>query len=81
MIPIQCIIIFFTLYYFVLSMFGLYRKQETKILKPEKSFAIVVAAHNEETVIGPLLDNLFMLDYPRKYFDVFCFDAVHAGIP
>jgi len=71
MLPIQVIIIFFTFYYFVLSMFGLYRKQETKILKPEKSFAIVVAAHNEETVIGPLLENLFQLDYPKKLYDVF----------
>lgn len=71
MFPIQFIIIFFTFYYFVLSMFGLYRKQEIKILEPEKSFAIVVAAHNEENVIGPLLENLFLLDYPKKYFDVF----------
>lgn len=71
MLPVQFIIIFFTLYYFVLSMFGLYRKQEIKILKPEKTFAIVVAAHNEETVIGPLLENLLLLDYPKEYFDVF----------
>jgi len=71
MVPIQSIIVVFTLYYFILSMFGLYRKQEIKVLKPEKSFAIVVAAHNEETVIGPLVENLLLLDYPRKYFDVF----------
>ncbi|TGE31040.1 glycosyltransferase family 2 protein [Desulfosporosinus sp. Sb-LF] len=71
MLPIQVIIIFLTFYYFVLSMFGLYRKKETKILKPDKNFAIVVAAHNEETVIGPLLENLFQLDYPKKLYDVF----------
>ena len=71
MLPIQFIIIFLTFYYFILSMFGLYRKHERKILKPEKSFAIVVAAHNEETVIGPLLENLQLLDYPKKLFDVF----------
>ena len=64
MLPVQIIIIFLTFYYFVLSMFGLYRKQEMKILTPEKSFAIVVAAHNEEAVIGPLLENLLQLDYP-----------------
>ena len=71
MLPIQFIIIFLTFYYFVLSMFGLYRKQEIKVLTPEKSFAIVVAAHNEETVIGPLLENLFLLDYPKEYYDIF----------
>ena len=71
MVPVQVIIIFLTFYYFILSMFGLYRKQEVKILKPEKSFAIVVAAHNEEAVIGPLLENLLKLDYPKKLYDVF----------
>lgn len=71
MVPIQVVIIFFTFYYFVLSMFGLYRKQENKILSPEKSFAVVVAAHNEEQVIGPLVENLFQMDYPRDLFDVF----------
>lgn len=71
MVPTQVVIIFFTFYYFVLSMFGLYRKRENKILIPEKSFAVVVAAHNEEQVIGPLVENLFQMDYPRELFDVF----------
>lgn len=71
MIPVQVIIIFFTLYYFVLSMFGLYRKREEKVLTPEKRFALVVAAHNEETVIGPLVENLLQLDYPKELYDVF----------
>lgn len=71
MVPVQIIIIFFTLYYFVLSMFGLYRKKEKKILDPEKTFALVVAAHNEERVIGPLVENLLQLDYPKELYDVF----------
>ena len=71
MVPVQVIIIFLTFYYFILSMFGLYRKKEEKILKPEKSFAIVVAAHNEEAVIGPLLENLLKLDYPKRLYDIF----------
>lgn len=71
MFPIQFIIIILTFYYFVLSLFGLYRKQEQKILEPENTFAIVVAAHNEEAVIGPLVENLTLLDYPREYFDIF----------
>ena len=71
MVPVQVIIIFLTFYYFILSMFGLYRKQEDKIIKPEKSFAIVVAAHNEEAVIRPLLENLLQLDYPKKLYDIF----------
>lgn len=71
MVPVQVIIVFMTFYYFILSMFGLYRKQEKKILTPEKSFALVVAAHNEEAVIGPLVENLLSLKYPRNLYDVF----------
>lgn len=71
MLPVQIIIIFLTFYYFILSMFGLYRKSEVKIHTPEKSFAIVVAAHNEEAVIGPLIENLLQLDYPKKLYDIF----------
>ncbi|MFZ3101161.1 MAG: glycosyltransferase family 2 protein [Desulfitobacteriaceae bacterium] len=71
MIPVQIIIIVFTFYYFILSMFGLYRRKETKILIPEKTFAMVIAAHNEEKVIEPLIDNLFQMDYPRELYDVF----------
>lgn len=71
MVPIQVIIIFLTFYYFVLSIFGLFRKKEKKISKPEKTFAVVVAAHNEEAVIGPLVENLFQMEYPRELYDVF----------
>lgn len=71
MIPVQVIILFYTIYYFGLSIFGLFRKKETRIVKPEKTFALVVAAHNEKAVIGPLVDNLMNLDYPRSLYDVF----------
>lgn len=71
MIPVQVIIIFFTFYYFILAMFGLFRKREKKILTPEKSFALVVSAYNEEAVIGQLVDNLLKLDYPKELYDVF----------
>ena len=71
MIPMQFIIFFFTVYYFVIAFFGVWRRTEEKILKPEKSFAVIVAAHNEEQVIGPLVDNLKMLNYPNSLYDVF----------
>ncbi|HWR39941.1 MAG TPA: glycosyltransferase family 2 protein [Patescibacteria group bacterium] len=71
MVPVQLIIIFFTLYYFFLAFFGMSRKTEKKILTPKKAFAIIVAAHNEEQVIGPLVENLNLLDYPRELYDVF----------
>jgi cellulose synthase/poly-beta-1,6-N-acetylglucosamine synthase-like glycosyltransferase len=71
MIPMQLIIVFFTVYYFIIAIFGIWRRKETKILIPEKSFAIVIAAHNEEMVIGQLLDNLHVLVYPKELYDIF----------
>jgi cellulose synthase/poly-beta-1,6-N-acetylglucosamine synthase-like glycosyltransferase len=71
MIPMQLIIVFFTLYYFIIAFFGIFRKKEKKILTPEKSFAIVVAAHNEETVIGQLIENLHIMNYPHELYDIF----------
>lgn len=71
MIPMQLIIIFFTVYYFILAFFGFGRRKKHELSAPEKSFAIIVAAHNEEQVIVQLLENLFVLKYPRTLYDVF----------
>ncbi|MBX6394772.1 MAG: glycosyltransferase family 2 protein [Alicyclobacillaceae bacterium] len=59
------------LYQVALSLFGLRRRRKTKEHPPTKSFAILVAAHNEEAVIGPLIENLRQLDYPKELYDVF----------
>lgn len=71
MIPMQIIIIFFTVYYFILAFFGFGRRKKHNATAPEKNFAIIVAAHNEEQVIVQLLENLFVLKYPRNLYDVF----------
>ncbi len=58
-------------YQVVLSVFGLfYRKRKIKYL-PQKRFVVLVAAHNEERVIGPLIENLWEMEYPRNLFDVY----------
>lgn len=61
----------FTFYYFVVSLFGFYRKQEDYSLPPASRFAIVVAAHNEEKVIGELIRNLHELNYPKELYDIY----------
>lgn len=67
----QMFVFILTLYYLVLSMFGFYRKNEKKNYKPNKRFAMIVAAHNEEVVIGNLIDSLQKQDYPKELYDVF----------
>ncbi|MDU2065641.1 MAG: glycosyltransferase family 2 protein [Sporomusaceae bacterium] len=71
MIPLQLLIVFFSLYYFIIAMFGLWKRHENKILTPEKTFAIIVAAHNEESVIGQLVENLNVLNYPKDLYDIY----------
>lgn len=71
MIPMQLIIVFFTLYYFFIAFFGFVKRREEKILTPKHTFAVIVAAHNEEQVIGQLVENLHVLKYPRELYDIY----------
>lgn len=72
MIPLQLLIIFFTVYYFFISWFGLFgKKKEVKIYDDSKTFAMVVCAHNEAAVIAQLVDNLKKLHYPSHLYDIF----------
>ena len=38
---------------------------------PEKRFLVLVPAHNEEAVIGDLIDNLSHMEYPRELYDFY----------
>jgi cellulose synthase/poly-beta-1,6-N-acetylglucosamine synthase-like glycosyltransferase len=58
-------------YQLALSVWGWRVRRNEKRHGPKKSFAILVAAHNEARVLGALLDNLKQLDYPRALYDVF----------
>ncbi len=71
MLPVQVLILVFSVYYFAIGLCGMWRRKEDKILVPQKSFAVIVAAHNESAVIGPLIENLRALDYPDALYDIF----------
>lgn len=62
-----------TMYYLILSLFGLYKKEDKGAEKcqPSKKFALLVAAHNEEMVIGKIIESLKELDYPKDMYDIF----------
>ncbi len=59
------------LYQLVLSFWGWRIRRTRRKHAPTKTFAILVAAHNEERVVGALIDNLKELDYPRQLYDIF----------
>ncbi|WP_134682903.1 glycosyltransferase family 2 protein [Brevibacillus migulae] len=58
-------------YQTLVSCAGLFRKNEAITTEPKKTFAVLIAAHNESAVIGPLIENLKKLDYPREMYDIF----------
>lgn len=70
---IQIIIYSITIYYFILGLFGLFKKKDKSLNTNSimRKFAIVVAAHNEEVVIGNLIQSLLKQHYPRELFDIF----------
>lgn len=71
MIPVQLIVIYFTLYYFIIAVSGIWHRREKNLAPPKNRFAIVIPAHNEEAVLGELLDNLKILHYPRELYDIY----------
>lgn len=69
---IQLTVFIFLAYYFIISLFGLYKKEDNSAesCEPEKKFAMVVAAHNEEVVIGNIIESLKAVDYPKELYDI-----------
>lgn len=72
-------------YFFSISIFGWIKRKEegAHTFKPQKTFALVVAAHNEERVIGQMIDSLKSLNYPKDLYDIFvvadnCTDSTAA---
>lgn len=71
------------IYWLAISFFGLRTPPAPAQQTPQKRFLILVPAHDEEVVIGALVDNLMNLDYPQELYDVYviadnCSDATAA---
>lgn len=62
-----------SIYQLVISAFGFLKRKDVPGEKfaPVNRFALVVAAHNEETVVGNIVRNLNKLKYPRDMYDIF----------
>lgn len=70
-IPLQVLIIIISVYMLGTALCSFIPKKEIKNLTPKSRFAILVAAHNEEQVIGDLVENLAHLDYPKDLYDIY----------
>ena len=65
------VVFLITIYYLVISLFGIVRKKKVKNIEPKKTFALIVAAHNEENVIEGIVKSLKNLKYPKEMYDIF----------
>jgi len=70
---LQITVFVISMYYLVLSLFGLYKKRDDSAnkYKPKNKFALLIAAHNEQTVIANIIDSLKALDYPKELYDIY----------
>ncbi|AWK50897.1 glycosyl transferase family 2 [Clostridium beijerinckii] len=67
----QIFVFAITCYYLVLGLIGLFRREEKKNYTPKNKFALLIAAHNEEVVVGSLIESMLKLNYPKDMYDVF----------
>ncbi|MCX7710800.1 MAG: glycosyltransferase family 2 protein [Clostridia bacterium] len=60
-------------YFFGVSIFGWIKRKDLPAneILPKKKFALIVAAHNEELVIGHIVDSLSKQNYPKNLYDIF----------
>ena len=59
-------------YFFGISIFGwVILKESNEKSLPQKKFALLIAAHNEELVIAHIIDSLKIQNYPKNLYDIF----------
>ncbi len=70
---VDIFIIVYALYYIVTGIFAFVNNKKNVIRKyrAKHKFAVIIAARNEEKVIGHLLDSLNKQDYPKNLYDVY----------
>ncbi len=64
------LVILYTLYIVSIGAFGLHYRPTDGTHRPQKRFRIIIPAHNEEKVIGQLLDSIARMRYPANLYDV-----------
>lgn len=59
------------IYQIIIAIRGFWNQKEMPTAKRYRRFAVLVPAHNEAMVIGPLLDSLANQNYPKNCYTVF----------
>ena len=66
------IVTIFWLYQFIVSICSLVKLKDKPILENKQNrFMAIIPAHNEESVIGNLIESLKKQDYPKELYDIY----------
>ena len=70
---LSILVLIYGLYFTVTGLFALknMRKPLIGTHKPQHKFAVIIAARNEETVIGDIIKSLDNQNYPKELYEVF----------
>ena len=60
-----------SLWFLAVALFALRKPKRYAVCAPRTRFACLVAARNEEAVIGALVESLKKQDYPDALYDIF----------
>lgn len=63
-------LIAYVIYFVAVSLFALKKTPKYEETEKKGKFAMIVAARNEEAVIGHLVESLQNLDYPKELYDI-----------
>jgi len=67
---VQLTTLVIALYQFAMSVFGFRHRKDEINFEPVKRFAVIVPAHNEQRVVGPLIDSIKAQQYPGELYDI-----------
>ena len=61
----------YSAYFIVIALFGIIKRKRRIVKPPKTKFAIVIAARNEQAVIGKLIDSLQKQAYAKTLYDIY----------
>lgn len=70
-LSLNIITILYLVYFLITSLFAMLKPKKISKSRPKTKIAVLIAARNEEKVIGHLLDSLNNQKYPQSLYDVY----------
>ncbi len=54
----------------IMSIFFLFHRKKNPVVPPQTRFGVLIAARNEENVIGAIIESLMQQNYPKELYDI-----------